>query len=207
MNESCEERRRHHPQLLKKWCINMGLAIRNETIHPSEELNTTKYFEHREFVELYDEYFDRVNRYLRCRVHNVWDADDLTTVVFLKALEKFEQYSRTSPFAGWIFSIAHHAFIDFCRKKKELPMDHTEFFEQSVDPTWDPEDHALTNEQTSILLKKMENLTRDQRDVITLRYFGDLRIAQVAVILGKTEASVKTISHRGLKELRKQYTA
>lgn len=39
------------------------------------------------FEEMYDEYFDKVNRYLRYRARNHWDADDLTTTVFLKALE------------------------------------------------------------------------------------------------------------------------
>jgi len=186
-------------QQLGEVVLNMGVPMHAKS-------QTTEYYEDREFHELYDEFFDRVNRYLRCRVHNTWDADDLTTVVFIKALEKFQQYSRTSPFAGWIFSIAHHTFIDFCRKKKELPMDHTEFFESSIDNTWNPEEHALSNEETLLLRETLEKLTRDQRDVLSLRYFGDLRIAQVADILGKTEASVKTISHRGLKELRKLYT-
>ena len=37
------------------------------------------------FEELYDRHFAAVNRYLRCRVPNFWDADDLTAIVFIKA--------------------------------------------------------------------------------------------------------------------------
>ncbi|GAA4701859.1 RNA polymerase sigma factor [Brevibacillus fulvus] len=164
-----------------------------------------EYYEARDFSELYDEYFDRVNRYLRYRVHNPWDADDLTTTVFLKALEKFDQYSRTSPFASWIFRIAHNAFIDFLRKNRELPMDQGEMFLGETDDTWQPEQQALSNEEVELLKDRLELLTQDQKDVLTLRYFADLKINQVAEVLGKTESSVKMISYRALQRLQKMY--
>ncbi|MCL6449310.1 MAG: hypothetical protein K6U04_14395, partial [Armatimonadetes bacterium] len=44
------------------------------------------------FAELYDRHFDAVNRYLRYRMDNPWDADDLTAAVFLKAMENFPKY-------------------------------------------------------------------------------------------------------------------
>lgn len=163
------------------------------------------YYEDRDFSQLYDEYFDRVNRYLRCRVYNTWDADDLTTTVFIKALEKFDQYSRTSPFASWIFRIAHNTFIDFLRKNWETPVEQEEILEGKIDNTWQPEQQALTNEEIRLLKERLDLLTPDQRDVLTLRYFADLKIQQVAEVLGKTESSVKMISHRGLHQLQKLY--
>ncbi|UFJ43248.1 RNA polymerase sigma factor [Brevibacillus humidisoli] len=165
----------------------------------------SKELETRDFTELYDEYFDRVNRYLRCRVYNPWDADDLTTTVFLKALEKFEQYSRTSPFASWIFRIAHNTFVDYLRKNKELPVDNSQLLVEEVDETWQPERQALSNEEIHLLQERLELLSPDQRDVLTLRYFADLKISQVAEVLGKTESSVKMLSHRGLQQLQKLY--
>nr|WP_255298347.1 sigma-70 family RNA polymerase sigma factor [Brevibacillus dissolubilis] len=162
--------------------------------------------ETRDFPELYDEFFDRVNRYLRCRVYNSWDADDLTTTVFLKALEKFDQYSRTSPFASWIFRIAHNTFVDFVRKNRELPTENEDLlFGQETDDTWQPEQQALSNEQVRLLGEMMDKLSTDQRDVLTLRYFADLKISQVAEVLGKTDSSVKMITHRGLQQLQKLY--
>ncbi|MBO8162634.1 MAG: sigma-70 family RNA polymerase sigma factor [Brevibacillus sp.] len=162
-------------------------------------------YESRDFTELYDEYFDRVNRYLRCRVCNPWDADDLTTTVFLKALEKFDQYSRTSPFASWIFRIAHNTFVDYLRNNRETPVDDSQLLSGEADDTWQPERQALTNEEIQLLKERLEMLTPDQRDVLTLRYFADLKISQVAEVLGKTESSVKMISHRGLQQLQRLY--
>lgn len=184
----------------------MGMAIKqgeDDVVSPTD--SKAAYYESRDFTELYDEFFDRVNRYLRCRVNHSWDADDLTTTVFLKALEKFDQYSRTSPFASWIFRIAHNTFVDFVRKKKEIPTEQDDLLYGEVDETWQPEAQALTNEEIQLLKERMGKLNQDQRDVLTLRYFGDLKISQVAEVLGRTESSVKMISHRGLLQLQKLY--
>jgi len=184
----------------------MGMAIkRGEQESASPPVEQMAYYESRSFTELYDEYFDRVNRYLRYRVHNPWDADDLTTIVFMKALEKFDQYSRTSPFASWIFRIAHNAFVDFVRKNRELPMEQDELLCGEIDDTWQPEQQALSSEEIRLLKDRLDLLTQDQRDVLTLRYFADLKIHQVAEVLGKTESSVKMISYRALQQLQKMY--
>jgi RNA polymerase sigma factor (sigma-70 family) len=181
----------------------MGMPIERSDHPPAP--TRSEYYESRDFTELYDEFFDRVNRYLRYRVHNTWDADDLTTTVFLKALEKFDQYSRTSPFASWIFRIAHNTFVDFIRKNREMPMDQEEFLGGAPDDTWQPERHVLTNEEIQLLRDRLDLLTQDQRDVLTLRYFADLKINQVAEVLGKTESSVKMISYRASQQLQKMY--
>jgi len=55
------------------------------------------------FIELYDRYFDGVNRYLRYRVDDPWDADDLTATVFLKAWENFSKF-RGKPLSLYGFS-------------------------------------------------------------------------------------------------------
>lgn len=182
----------------------MGMPIERSEQVPAPT-DQSEYYESREFTELYDEFFDRVNRYLRYRVHSTWDADDLTTTVFLKALEKFDQYSRTSPFASWIFRIAHNAYVDFFRKNRELPVDQDELLGAETDDTWQPERQALTNEEIRLLQDRLGLLNQDQRDVLTLRYFADLKISQVAEVLGKTESSVKMISYRAIQQLQKMY--
>lgn len=182
----------------------LPLKEQDEKALPMPE-DDSGYYESRDFSELYDEYFDRVNRYLRCRVYNPWDADDLTTTVFLKALEKFDQYSRSSPFAAWIFRIAHNTFIDFVRKNREIPYDRDELLISEQDDTWQPEQYTLSQEQIRQLKTCLDQLTPDQRDVLTLRYFADLKISQVAAVLGKTESSVKMISYRGMQQLQKLF--
>lgn len=79
------------------------------------------------------------------------------------------------------------------------------FVGAEADETWQPERLTLLNEDIRMLRDRLELLTQDQRDVLTLRYFADLKISQVAEVLGKTESSVKMISYRALHQLQRMY--
>lgn len=156
------------------------------------------------FEEMYDEYFDKVNRYLRYRARNHWDADDLTTTVFLKAFENLDQYRQQRSFGSWIFRIAHNTYVDYLRKKREYPMgEGQDFLEMEIDTSFEqPEAQTISKERIQELHELLHQLPIDQRDVLTLRYFGELKIAEVAEVLGKTESAVKMLSYRGIQKLR-----
>jgi RNA polymerase sigma factor (sigma-70 family) len=169
------------------------------------EMETEHSWEERSFPELYDAYFDAVNRYLRSRAHHYWDGDDLTATVFMKALEHFAKYDRSKSFEAWIFRIAHNTYIDYLRKKKEVLSDQEAVFDDRTDRTWQPEEQALSKETRDELQQTLEQLTHDQRDVLMLRYFGDLKHSQIGQVIGKSESAIKVISRRALARLKKLY--
>ena len=156
--------------------------------------------EQMDFVQVYDTYFDQINRYLRYRVSNTWDADDLTAQVFTKAFEHFDQCRQRERIGAWIFQIAHNTYVDYLRKRKEhLPLD--EHILQTN--TWaQPEDTALACEEVEELKKCLQELSQEQRDVLLLRYFGDLKYNQIALVLNKKDATVKTVGFRAMQKLR-----
>lgn len=165
-----------------------------------EELHSDFYLS---FEELYDENFAQVNRYFRYRVHSVWDADDLTALVFMKALEKFTSYRGRSSFRTWLFSIAHHAYVDYMRGLRELAVDESHFHQQAA-PGSSPEEQTVFSEKVRELRWLLKELPPNYRDVVALRYLGELRFTQIAKILGKTGSAVRMIHHRALKTLRKK---
>ncbi|BAH41519.1 MULTISPECIES: sigma-70 family RNA polymerase sigma factor [Brevibacillus] len=155
--------------------------------------------------QIYEDYSAKIYRYFRYRVKNVWDVEDLTTTVFIKVYSKLEQYDGRHPFGAWIFRIAHNALIDYMRKKRESPVDQ-DTFSNMVATDKLPEECLLNQETTEGLWDKVHTLTKDQRNVIALRYLGDLRMNEIAEILGKTEASVKILHFRGIKKLQQLMT-
>ena len=74
------------------------------------------------FGQLFDHYGEPIYRYIASRVNRPSDAEDLTQVVFVKALEALPRYeSRGIPFGGWLFRLARNTVIDHVRTRRELP--------------------------------------------------------------------------------------
>ncbi|WP_066639728.1 RNA polymerase sigma factor [Desulfolucanica intricata] len=159
-------------------------------------------YESLSFEELYDRHFAAVNRYLRYRITNTWDADDLTAIVFMKAMEKFYQYEGSGSFTAWLFRIAHNTMVDYFKLSKDFPSDNIFSLEISNEG---PEEKVLCTEEIKILHDNVLKLPEEYRDVISLRYVGELRFKQIGEVIGKSEGAVRTIHHRALKMLRKMY--
>lgn len=77
-----------------------------------------------------------------------------------------------------------------------------DFLETKIDTSIEPEAQTLTKEMIQELNDLLNQLPTDQRDVLTLRYFGELKISEVAEVLGKSESAVKMLSYRGIQKLR-----
>src|ERR1041384_4218537 len=72
------------------------------------------------FGRIFDAYAAPVHRFIASRVHRPSDAEDLTQLVFVKALEALPRYqSRGVPFGGWLFRLARNAVIDQIRTRRD----------------------------------------------------------------------------------------
>jgi len=82
-----------------------------------------------QFIEIYDENFDDVYRYVYVKIGNKWDAEDIVSETFRKAFEKFSSFQRGSSPKSWLMTIARNTIIDFYRKKKSVPIgEEMEFY-------------------------------------------------------------------------------
>ena len=87
------------------------------------------------FAELYEEYFDKVYRYVALRIGNQVEAEDLTQQVFTKVLRSISSFKwRNIPFGAWLFRIAHNQVVDYLRKKNRrstVSLDETRLISDS----------------------------------------------------------------------------
>lgn len=152
------------------------------------------------FGELYERYYARVYRYVYHRVGNQADAEDISAVVFMKALEALPTFrSRQNGFAPWVFRIARNAVVDYYRRRrKQSPLDDIEHHSSDSDPIG----HVLTNERRAELHLLVQHLSSDQRDVVLMRYAADLSFAEIASAMGKNEPAIRMLLHRGLRKLK-----
>jgi len=154
------------------------------------------------FTQLYDEYFNKIYRYIYFRVNSQAEAEDLTQEVFIKALQAIGSYKqREAPFASWLFRIAHNQVIDHIRKKtkeKRAPLEEATAVSME-DPV------AITEQKTEVeeLTAALKKLPPAQQEVISLRFIAGLHIAEVAKTLGKSEGTIKALQYNGTASLRK----
>lgn len=155
------------------------------------------------FGRLFDHFHLPVHRYVASRVRRPSDAEDLTQVIFVKALEALPRYeSRGIPFGGWLFRLARNAVIDFVRTSHE----HADLA-QSVDQAIagaGPDELAVTRQQIDAVGAALATLTDDQREAITLRFFAGLSAREAAAVMGKQEGTVRGLQFRAIAALRRQ---
>jgi RNA polymerase sigma-70 factor (ECF subfamily) len=159
------------------------------------------------FGVLYEEHFDRIYRYVLLRVRNQADAEDITQQVFLRALESIGSYRwRGTPFASWLFRIAHNLVVDYWKKKsrERTAAVATEDIDEAVAaPAGDPAELAELRFDMKQLTAACERLSEGQREVISLRFAGGLSVAEAARVMGKSEGAVKVLQHAALVKLRR----
>jgi RNA polymerase sigma-70 factor (ECF subfamily) len=157
------------------------------------------------FTQLYEKYFDKIYRYVALKVGDRMEAEDITQQVFLKAIKSISSFKwKGFPFSSWLFRIAHNQVIDHLRKRtrRETVALEDTLLTSDDDPQLALE-RKLDIEQLALATKK---LTRAQQEVISLRFAGELPIAQVAKVMGKSEGAVKALQHSAVVALRRVLT-
>jgi RNA polymerase sigma factor (sigma-70 family) len=152
------------------------------------------------FGELYDRYHARVYRYIYHRVGHPADAEDITALVFMKALESLHSYQpRRAGFAPWLFRITRNAVVDHYRRRR--PQAAFEALEREAGSD-DPVTDVLDGERREELHSLVGYLSDEQREVVLMRYSADLSFTEIATILNKNEPAIRMLLHRGLRKLK-----
>ena len=180
------------------------VAARESTEHVRELVARGQQGDRDALEELYLIHFDRIYSYLHVSVGNRHDAEDLTTQTFLKMLESIGKFRwQSAPFSAWLFRIAHNLAMDHFRASRRWQPE-----EEVPEPPGETEPSAELAAFQSLgrqsMLELIENLSQEQKQVLTLKFVFNLPNGEVATILGKTEGAIKSLQHRALVSLQKQ---
>jgi len=157
------------------------------------------------FSQLYDLYFDRIYRFVRLKVNDQADAEDVTSKVFLNAWRSIDRFSpkHDTSFVAWLFRLAHNALIDSYRRGYDVvSLDASTAFQLSGSSAT-PEADLEWRLTIMTLQQALSALTSDQREVVLLRFVGGLSAREVGDIMGKQEGTVRGIQFRALEALRR----
>jgi RNA polymerase sigma-70 factor, ECF subfamily len=151
------------------------------------------------FRFLYLRYKNNVYGYVLSIVRDEHDAEDATQHVFLKLMSVIPSYQpRKVPFTAWIIRVARNVAVDYQRNRRTIPCE--EVFAPSA-----PLDDGGRDRRWG-LAQALETLPDDQRDVVILRHLVGLTPAEIATHIGRSEASVHGLHHRGRENLQRELT-
>jgi RNA polymerase sigma-70 factor (ECF subfamily) len=119
----------------------------------------------------------------------------VTQEVFAKLMRAIKRYEeREVPFAAWITRVARNAALDHVRSRRQIPVEEVRISENGQEQT--------AFERLYAFKRALGALPESQRQVLILRHIGGLSPNEIAERLGKTEASVQGLHHRGRAALK-----
>jgi RNA polymerase sigma factor (sigma-70 family) len=157
---------------------------------------------------LFREYHPRVYTYVRYRIADVVEAEDLTSEILERALTHLASYdARKGVFSTWLFRIAHNTWVNHLKKQQRRNPHSVTLGEEleylvAHEPT--PEQTVLHQEEKAQLLKCLSTLPFRQQEILSLRFAGRLTNREIAKILRMNERTVSVTILRTLRKLRLQ---
>jgi RNA polymerase sigma-70 factor (ECF subfamily) len=153
------------------------------------------------FGALYDRYFNQIYRFVFSRLRDQTAAEDVTAEVFVKALRGIPRYQDTGrPFTAWLYQIAVNTVND--RFRAARPTIDIDDLRDVAGGGPGLEELAIQRAEVARIWRAVEKLPGQQRTAIVLKFQEDMKIADIAGVMGKSEGAVKLLIHRGMTRLR-----
>ena len=167
------------------------------------------------FNPLVLKYQEKIYNAVYRRIGDPETAKDIRQEVFLKAFKALPNFRGHSAFYSWIYRIALNCVYDFQRqgnRKKilifeELPLNADDVLSMT-DSYPSPDKHLEEKELGRIIRKAVRKLPPRQRRVFNLRHRRELAIKEIAVLLNRSEGTIKTHlhnAHRRLQDMLRPY--
>lgn len=161
------------------------------------------------FAELYRRHYGCILQYCVHRLFTRAAAEDATATVFLRAVRRFDQFRGDEKgFRCWLYTIATNTINEYLRTARRRERIGREVSEACFrrNPTGsEPAEERV--ELMATVREAMLGLKPAQQAIIALRFFENLKLADIATIIGTTPGTVRKDLSRGLTRLRRVLTA
>jgi len=151
---------------------------------------------------LFESCYPRLTHYAYARLGNAAEAEDVASEVFVRAFESLDSYrDRGAPMEAWLFAIARNMVIDRYRKFSRIERVTDD---EGIEPAGgdDPAGRAEQRVLMRDVQAALQRLTPDQREVVSLRFFGGLSSKEVAALMNRRDGAIREMQRAALERLR-----
>ncbi len=162
-----------------------------------------KEFKEQFFSQIYDEYLDRVYRFVYFKVNSEEIAQDITSEIFARLWKQISMDTDIRNPSGFLFKTARNMLVDHYRGKERSPANLDTVAFMIKDDNQDIEKKVLMDEDMKKVRLAMSQLKDEYRQAVFLYYVEQEPISEVAKVLGKSANNTRVTIHRGMKQLKK----
>ena len=158
------------------------------------------------FIEIYNLYVDDIYRFIYFKVGHKEEAQDIASTVFLKAWDyiALNKVDKSKNLKALFYKIARNTIVDYYRSKRDTsPLDSLENTDLK-DIKQDPQALTEIKHEYERILKLLNNLKEDYKEVIILKYVNELSWDEISQALGKSKGSLRVLLHRATKALEEE---
>ncbi len=172
--------------------------------HINELVVKIKQGDQNAFSELYELFADRIYRFVKLKISDSEQAEDILQEVFVKAWQGAKKIEvKDLNFSAWLYRVASNTVNDHYRKmyrrpqtvgiEESLQIASSENIIESVDATFD----------AKAMRQILDKLPSNYKQIIELRYFQMFNIEETAKILNKNSVTVRVLQHRAISKLKR----
>ncbi len=151
------------------------------------------------FNLIVDDYSEPLYWHIRNMVNYHEDANDVLQNVFVKVWKGLNSFEGRSKVYSWLYRIASNECFSFIEKRKKRAATRIDEDETNLQLASDP--YFEGDEVAELLRNAVELLPDKQRQIFTLKYFEDLKYAEINEIVGGSIGSLKASYHHAVKKI------
>lgn len=155
---------------------------------------------------LYERYHRQLFRFVFNMTRQKELSEDMVQNIFLRMLKYPDGFRGFGEFKMWMYHIARNSVYDHFRKVKRSPA-QTELtnFEERTDGRETTDAQLEKEQELKILERAMEKLSDENRELLILCRYQELKYNEIAKILNTSEGAIKVRVHRALNQLKNNY--
>lgn len=146
--------------------------------------------------------YEAVFRYVLSVCKNETQAQDITQETFLKAMKSSDSFAGESSLYTWLCAIAKNLWLNDCQKRKKETLSETVV---DFDSNFKSVEQAVSeNDEAFRIHILLHQLSEPYKEVFSLRVFGQLPFADIAVLFSRSESWARVTFYRAKKMIIEQ---
>lgn len=158
------------------------------------------------FGRIYDEFAEALYKFVKFKVTDQEQAEDILQDVFIKAWKGIPGLTLTDlNFSAWLYTVAGNTVNDYFRRVYRRPQTVTLSPDFEIASPHDTSKATETAINTKHLHAALDKLSPDYKQVLELRFIQEFSVEETARILAKTTVGTRVLQYRALKKLETIY--